>query len=1307
MEKTNKYKKGEILAEMKETKQNNIIILGIVMIVAIFFVYMYNKDIMSDTSVDESYLVGEMSRSGEFERGQAEIERSADLLTRDSLIEGADVISESESLPDKKGIIRRTRILKKAGLKYPYLRIEEEVLDPNQLLTPERALEENLELQKKTKVMVGDHIIVRLKNGADESSLQAVNSKFGAKIRKKLHTKGTNTFLVELPSNEIGAIPQAVERYQKETAAVTYAEPDFIVRADFTIPNDPKWDSLWGLNNEGQTGGLFDADVDAPEAWARSTGSKAVKVAVIDTGVDYTHPDLKGNIWSNPKEIKNGKDDDGNGYIDDINGWDFFDDDKDPMDEHLHGTHVAGTIGAVGNNGEGVTGSAWDVSIVPLRFLDESGNGADSDAVEAVYYAISIGADVMSNSYGCYGCFSQALKDAIDAANTAGILFVAAAGNEGLDTDVYPHYPSSYNSPNVISVAATTDKDNLASFSNSGAISVDLGAPGTRILSTFPVKPTKLMKRFNYPLSYAKISGTSMATPHVSGAVALLKSRYPGATHTEIKKLILDGVDLIPDLGGKTVTGGRLNFDASLRIKEEQYVKIKQYTPDDGVGIGTIGNKDGFINPGEAVGLKVTAWNIGSKPAPGVTATLSLASPDPFVSIEKDQVSFGAIPAGAATAGSGDFLLNIAPGTPTPREVSFKLLFQDSGGNAWTHSFRVSVYTSSTISGRIFLDGALLAGVTVTYEGIATGFKQVISGAMLTNSDGAYSFFPIIDGTWRVRVQKNGFATLHEEFDVPPSKTNLDFFFATMNVNGQVIDAETGDPISRATVAYRAGDITGSVLSESDGSYSITRVLPKSGFLSIHARHLSEGYLIPPSKRISLATNPLTVDFALQKGHYAIFHIAEVRGAHSGASDINEEGQVIGSSFAGGYKGFLWENGTLFNLKGLNYVASINSKKQIVGYEEDKLGTRAILWEDNIATEIAPGPASIAYSINDAGQVVGYYLDTNVQQYKPFLWSSGTGLLDLVLFNRPESPLNDGFALGINNQGQAVGEAHAFGPFHHPALWKDGKIIDLFSSLKLQRSGSARAINNFEQVVGIAGIGFHGDFKPYQGFLWESGTLHAIGTLGGKSSFAYDVNDVGQVVGAVSPPDIGYEREHIAAILEQDGLVLNLSTLLPPDYFQGAEFLRLRSASGINNKGEIVGRGELTSAIDPAGNSGYNRAFLLRPMPLTSTLVAALTLELNVKYSPPDGLSPNQPTITANCNGGSGKYDWVFRRRTPENGPTVLDTHAVKNKRSPYSWKMPQLISSTHFIEVVCTDALDRTLVKKETVTVVIGPRRV
>ncbi|MFQ6078637.1 MAG: S8 family serine peptidase, partial [Thermodesulfobacteriota bacterium] len=322
-------------------------------------------------------------------------------------------------------------------------------------------------------------------------SIHSLKSAMGLKATRTFHGIGVQHLKIP-PYLHIG---DALAKL-RGNPMVEYAEPNYIVRA-LVLPDDPQFNQLWGLHNTGQTGGTPDADIDAPEAWDITKGDPTVVIAVIDTGVAYNHPDLddgtKRNIWTNDAELNGtpGIDDDGNGYIDDVRGWDFVGEDNDPTDYLFHGTHVAGTIAAIGNNATGISGVNWLASIMPLRIFGAFGYGDSAKAIEAITYAADNGARVINASWGGGG-FSQALYDAIFYASDAGCLFVAAAGNGGDDgigddNDQDPFYPASYDLPNIISVAATDHNDNLASFSNYGATSVDVAAPGVAILSSLPI----------------------------------------------------------------------------------------------------------------------------------------------------------------------------------------------------------------------------------------------------------------------------------------------------------------------------------------------------------------------------------------------------------------------------------------------------------------------------------------------------------------------------------------------------------------------------------------------------------------------------------------------------------------------------------------------------------------------------------------------------------------------------------------------------------------------------------------------------
>jgi serine protease len=359
---------------------------------------------------------------------------------------------------------------------------------------------------------------------------------------------------VELPPGV--DVQTAIGLYQGDPN-VLYAEPDYRVQLQLE-PNDPLFWNQWDLHNTGQNGGIFDVDIDAPEAWDVTTGSDSVIVAVIDTGIDYRHPDLAANIWTNPGEIPgNGIDDDRNGYVDDVHGYDFANRDGDPMDDHFHGTHVAGTIGAVGDNGIGIAGINWRVKLMALKFLDASGGGYTSDAIAALNYAVANGAKVSNNSWGG-GDFSQAFLTALRNAAARGHIFVAAAGNDSSDNDTYPFYPANYNVENVVSVAATDGADKLAWFSNYGRRTVDLAAPGVGILSTLPTRQTPAMRDAGLPTEYGTLSGTSMATPHVAGVIALVQGLHPDWSVSQVVQQVLATTDAVPG-AARTISGGRLN----------------------------------------------------------------------------------------------------------------------------------------------------------------------------------------------------------------------------------------------------------------------------------------------------------------------------------------------------------------------------------------------------------------------------------------------------------------------------------------------------------------------------------------------------------------------------------------------------------------------------------------------------------------------------------------------------------------------------------------------------------------------------
>ena len=379
-------------------------------------------------------------------------------------------------------------------------------------------------------------------------------------------TDGTDP--AKLPGEEATNLLERIKAL-RDSGAFEYVEPDYRVSAD-RVPSEPEATNgvLWGLHNPGLTGATSDVDIDAPEAWNIGVGSTNVIVAVIDTGIRYTHQDLITQMWRNPGEIPgNGRDDDLDGFVDNIHGVNTITGSGDPFDDNDHGTHVAGTIGAAANNGHPAVGVAWQVRLMACKFLDASGGGWNSDAIEGIGFAVAKGAKVLNNSWGGGG-YSQALHDAIAAARAAGVLFVAAAGNSSEDTDSYPHYPSCYDLDNIISVAAHDSRERLASFSNFGQSSVDLAAPGVSIPSCTAGSDSE----------YGTFSGTSMAAPHVSGVAALIWSQFPALQLPGVRQRLLNTTVSAPAYVGRCATEGRLNALNALTAAADGRLEIRLAT---------------------------------------------------------------------------------------------------------------------------------------------------------------------------------------------------------------------------------------------------------------------------------------------------------------------------------------------------------------------------------------------------------------------------------------------------------------------------------------------------------------------------------------------------------------------------------------------------------------------------------------------------------------------------------------------------------------------------------------------------------
>jgi subtilisin family serine protease len=433
-------------------------------------------------------------------------------------------------------------------------------------------------------------VIVRFREGTSPDTVRSITRRLNDRLLDRFEFVGNHAVIADEDNLDAEAVAEQYRRLPE----VEYAEPNMEIELDPTDdpfagheaeeaeeqvfagddeppvimsacagakgerPNDPMFAEQWSLDNTGQSGGKAGADVCALGAWSKTTGSRKVVVAVLDTGVDYTHRDLIGNMWKRPASL-GAYTDEHLGTIDDRYGYDAAANDGDPRDDNGHGTHCAGIVGAEGGNSEGIAGVNWQVEIMPLKFMDGRGRGTTKDAIEAINYVVArkragVNVRIISASWGST-FYSRALEDAIRRAGEEGILFVAAAGNSSTNNDRRQHYPSGYQLPNVVSVAALTRNDTLASFSNYGPKTVHVAAPGAAILSTWPNQ------------QYEEHSGTSMATPNVAGVAALVVSAEPNISMKDLRERLLASVDPLPALAGKTLTGGRLNASRAVRAE--------------------------------------------------------------------------------------------------------------------------------------------------------------------------------------------------------------------------------------------------------------------------------------------------------------------------------------------------------------------------------------------------------------------------------------------------------------------------------------------------------------------------------------------------------------------------------------------------------------------------------------------------------------------------------------------------------------------------------------------------------------------
>jgi subtilisin family serine protease len=462
------------------------------------------------------------------------------------LFADAPIVAKKETILDSKGEFERVRIVKTGEPYAAYARIESKLRYDSST---------GKEIVLRTSASVADEVLVTVNSHIKENGIIDLIQPLGGKILNKLYAM--NTYQILLPEVTLDGVPNAIQYFSKQTQQIKSADQNGFVFATVipNIPNDTSFSTTqWPLNK------VTGAGIDAPEAWSITTGSTSTIVAVCDTGLSTNHPDISANLWKNSKELTNGIDDDHNSFTNDYYGWNFISNNNNVFDNAApaHGTHVSGTIGAVGNNSKGVAGVCWTVKIIPIKVLGADGIGTDAAVANGINYAVTMGAHIINLSLGG-NSDNAAAQIAVARAESNGILICAAAGNETSDNDLFPTYPASYLNNNIISVANSKNTGLMSGSSNYGLTSVDLAAPGDSIYSTVRWTGSEAS-------SYSYLSGTSMASPHVAGVAALLKSARPGMKAELLKEIILNSVDPAPSLVGKCVTGGRLNAYKALLL---------------------------------------------------------------------------------------------------------------------------------------------------------------------------------------------------------------------------------------------------------------------------------------------------------------------------------------------------------------------------------------------------------------------------------------------------------------------------------------------------------------------------------------------------------------------------------------------------------------------------------------------------------------------------------------------------------------------------------------------------------------------
>jgi subtilisin family serine protease len=679
-------------------------------------------------------------------------------------------------LPRRPGHEVRISLRQLDGLPHSLLRLEEEY-SGNTFLG--------------SALVVADHFILKTPAEMDRQTFLGKLQSRGWSLKSELAS--SQCVLVGLPRIAPDVLPEALAAARQEFGAAA-VQADFLFSSSASV-TDPQFFRSWGLANEGQTGGLPGADVRARNAWDRQLGSPAVTVALIDSGVDVTHPELAGTLYHNPGESGGGKetngiDDDGNGRIDDWRGWNFVGNNNAPLDDHLHGTHICGILAATANNGQGSCGVCRQVKVLPIKILQpvtifgmptsDSAVAYTSDALEAIAYAQAQQAAIISISWGGMlpvgdVTFLPLLLAALESYGGAGGMVVASAGNEGVSNDApyYRTFPASFSLPCLLSVTSSDHRDAKPSSANFGATRVHLAAPGSSIYSTLPTTPTPAMQVMGLSTGYGTLSGTSMAVPYVVGGLVLLKAEYPTASATSLIRRIVDYVDFVPAFQYSVASKGRLNINAALRAPAgDARIVMKSWRATE---LQPVPQRNAVINRGESWDFRVTAENQGSAGSVGVV-TASMNCQSPHISLVQGSSSFGTLAPGEAKFGSADFRIAVSAQCPTPHPFELQLTFTDAAGSSWSTQLVQVVYHSSTVQGQLISAATGLPIIGGQVSGVGARATAVVS----TGSDGRFTL-SLVDGPYGLLVKAPGHRELWQSLvapsffqpDLPPQRLLL------------------------------------------------------------------------------------------------------------------------------------------------------------------------------------------------------------------------------------------------------------------------------------------------------------------------------------------------------------------------------------------------------------------------------------------------------------------------------------------------------------------------------------------------------